>query len=74
MLAEALRRVGLREFLPSRMTRHKLSDAAEAILVYSWLRNFVTLEESVLIMVNAEDIVEGLSQMLDKSKKRIKFS
>lgn len=74
MLAEALRRTGLREFLPSRMTRHKLSDAAEAILVYGWLQNFVTLEESILTMVNAEDITEGLSQLLEKSKKRIKFS
>jgi len=73
MLAQALRKVGLRELLPSRMTRHKLSDAAEAILVYSWLQNFVTLEESVLTMVEAEDTIEGLSRLLEESKKRIRF-
>lgn len=73
-LAEALKKAGLREFLPSRMTRHKLSDAAEAILVYGWLQNCVTLEESVLTIMEAEDLVDGLSQLLEKNKKRIKFS
>ena len=73
-LAEALRKAGLREHLPSRVDKHVLSDAAEALTVYAWLHNLLTLEESVKILRKTESLVEGLTQLLLKVKERIKLS
>lgn len=74
LLAEALRRSELREHMPSRMTTHKLADAAEALLVYAWLHGCVTIEESVATLEEKSDIVEGLTQLLRKAKDRVKLS
>jgi hypothetical protein len=73
VLAEALRNAGLRKYMPSRTTRHMLADAAEALTVYAWLHNYVTLEESVTMLEKAEDLVEGISQLLLTIKDRIMF-
>lgn len=73
VLAEALKKARLREHMPSRMTRHMLADAAEALIVYAWLHNYITFEESVEILEKAEDSVEGFSQLLVTIKGRIKF-
>ena len=74
VLARALKRAGFRRHLPARMTRHRLADAAEALTVYAWLHNHVTLEESVTTLEKADDPVEGFSQLLTTLKKRVKFS
>jgi len=46
MLAEALRRSGLRKELPHRMTRQDCANAVEALLVYGYLNKLVSLEEA----------------------------
>jgi len=74
LLAEALRRAGLREHLPSRMASHMLADAAEALIVYAWLQGCITLEETVAILEENDDPVEGLSHLLEKIRCRIKLS
>ena len=73
VLAEALRKAGLRKHMPSRITRHMLADAAEALTIYAWLHSYVTLEESVTMLEKAEDLAEGLNQLLLTIKSRIKF-
>jgi len=73
VLAEALKRARLREYMPARMTRHMLADAAEALIIYAWLHNYIAFEESVEILEKAEDSVEGFSQLLVTIKGRIKF-
>jgi hypothetical protein len=74
LLAEGLRRAGLRPYVPSRVTKHMLADAAEALIVYAWLHNCVTLEESVTTLEKNEDLAEGLNELLQKSAHRIKLS
>jgi hypothetical protein len=73
VLAEALRRAELRDYLPSRMTRHLLADAAEALVVYGWLSGQVTLDESVEMLGGAEDMIEGFAKLLVAVKNRITF-
>ncbi|MDI6690419.1 MAG: ribonuclease III family protein [Candidatus Bathyarchaeota archaeon] len=73
-LAEALRKAGLRKYLPSRMTSHVLADAAEALIVYGWLRNCIRLEESVATLEKSDALVDALTQLLSAVKERIKFS
>ncbi|MGQ9530000.1 MAG: ribonuclease III family protein [Candidatus Bathycorpusculaceae bacterium] len=72
-LAEALKKAGLREHLPSRMTRHVLADAAEALIVYAWLCNYMTLEESVAVLEKSVNLVDALTQLLTTIRERIKF-
>lgn len=73
VLADALRKAGLREYLPSRMTRHMLADAAEALIVYAWLNRYITLEESISILEEPEDPVESLGNLLITVRNRITF-
>lgn len=73
VLAGALRKAGLREYLPSRMTKHMLADAAEALMAYAWLDGDVTLEECVAVLEKDEDIANGLSQLLNMIKTQIKL-
>jgi hypothetical protein len=74
VLAEALRKAGLRKLLPSRIDKHVLSDAAEALLVYAWLKNLLTLEDSVETIAENSDLEFGLTQLMLKAKDRIKLS
>jgi hypothetical protein len=73
VLAQALRRAGLRACLGSGMTRHRLADAAEALLVYGWLNSFVTLDECVAVIEKAGDAVEGFTALLGTVKNRVTF-
>lgn len=73
VLAEALKKAGLRKHMPSRITRHMLADAAEALVVYGWLHRYITLEESTETLEKTEDLADGLSQLLRTVRDRIKF-
>ena len=73
VLAEALRKAGLREYLPSGLSRHDLADGAEALIVYAWLSHCVSLDESVAMIGKKSDPVEGLSELLAKIRKQITF-
>jgi hypothetical protein len=73
ILAEALRKAGLREHLPSRMSRHSLADAAEALAVYVWLDNRLGLDEAVDIIRKISDPVDALTRLLVVAKERVTF-
>jgi len=74
LLAEALRRAALREEFRSRVSSHDLADAAEALIVYSWLRGCLTLEEIISILEKAGTPVDGLTKLLERIKARRHFS
>ena len=73
-LAEALKNSGLREALPSVMSRHKMADAAEALIVWAWLNSRMTLKESVAVLEKSDNAVEGFTLLLKKINKKVKFS
>jgi hypothetical protein len=73
ILAEAVRKAGLRGELPSRMSSHALADAAEALLIYAWLSDCISLRESVETVMKSNDPVEGLAKLLATAKTRITF-
>jgi hypothetical protein len=74
LLAQALKKANLRQHLPTRTNTHQLADAAEALLVYTWLHNHTTLQEDVATLEKNKDIVEALTQLLTTAKNRIKLS
>lgn len=73
ILAEALKKAGLRKFLPSRMTRHTLADAAEALLAYAWIKNAITINESIHVLEQTKDKKEAFSSLLLLAKKKLKL-
>ena len=74
LLAEGLRRAGLRPYVPLRATRHTLADAAEALIVFAWLKGSITLEESVETLQKSEDLAEGLNLLLQMIMRRTRLS
>ncbi len=70
-LAFALQKTGLRKFLGSRIDRHKQADAAEALIVYGWLIDALSLEESFHIVEKEETIEDGFSSLLETILKKM---
>ena len=70
LLADAFKKSGLREFLPSRIDRHKQADAAEALIVYPWLLGSMTMEEALEILEQNEDAIEAFSVLLLAAKSK----
>jgi hypothetical protein len=73
LLANAFKKAGLRKFLPSRITRHKQADAAEALIVYTWVRGSVTMAEGLKILEQDKDEVETFSLLLLTAKQNFEL-
>jgi hypothetical protein len=73
LLADAFKKAGLRKFLPSRIDRHKQADAAEALIVYAWIQNSVTMEEALEILEQNKDATEAFSVLLLNAKNKSKL-
>ncbi len=73
-LAESLRRAGLRKFASSRNDSHSLADAAEAFIVYGWLNNLISLDQSIEILSANENVIEGLATLLGYVRDRVRLS
>lgn len=68
LLADAFKKADLRKYLPSRIDRHKQADAAEALIVYPWIKGLITMEEGLEILEQTEDEVEAFCNLLVISK------
>lgn len=71
ILAEAVKRSGLRKMMPRRIDRHDRGDAAEALIVYAWLRGIVSFEECIEILGGCDDITEAFARLLREIEKRM---
>ncbi len=70
ILSDALRQAELREFLTSRVDRHKQADAAEALLVYTWLQGSTTISRDVDTLTKSKNVVEGFKTLLFDAKRK----
>jgi hypothetical protein len=73
LLADAFKKAELREFLPSRIDRHKKADAAEALIVYAWIMGAMTMEEGLKILEQNGDKVEVLSVLILTAKSKLGY-
>ena len=71
LLADAFKKAELRKFLPSRIDRHKMADAAEALIVYAWMRGSMTMDEGLKILEQNGDKVEVFSLLLLTAKRKL---
>jgi len=74
VLAQALKKAGLRGLLPGRMDRHALGNAAEALLVFAWIHGAISIEESVIALTSTDNAVEAFSTLLRNAKDRQSFN
>ncbi len=70
-LAEAVKRADLRKLLPRRIDRHVLGNAAEALIVFAWLADTVTFEDSLKILSEKDDAIEAFTVLLREIIKRL---
>ena len=73
LLSEAFKKAGLRKFLPSKINRHKQADAAEALIVYSWIQDTITIEDGLEIFEQNIDKMEAFSVLLLTAKMKLKI-
>jgi hypothetical protein len=74
ILAQALKKAGLRVFLPRRLDRHTLGNAAEALLVYAWIQGALSIEESVGALISLDNAVEAFAMLLRRANDRLSFN
>lgn len=71
ILSGALKKAGLREFLPKRIDRHQQADAAEALVVYAWIQKAVTIDDGLSVLERHEDMAEAFCSLLLEAKKKL---
>lgn len=73
ILAEAIRRAGLRGLLPKRLDRHAIGGSAEALLAYAWLEGLVAMDECTeALRPSLDQPVEAFTQLLTLIVGRVK--
>jgi hypothetical protein len=58
--------------LPKRIDRHTQGNAAEALIVYAWLNEILSLEEGLKILIESETIDKAYTDLLLEINRRIK--
>lgn len=72
ILASAFKLAGLRCFLGTRLTRKDLANASEALLIESYQRGLLSIEESVnMILQDPRQPVFGFSNLLRLAVERL---
>ena len=73
-LSESLTKADLRRYLPSRIDRHARADAAEALIVYAWIKGVFSIRKAVETLSAHEDPCEGFAELLIKARKCLENS
>jgi len=72
ILAQALRLSGLRDRLGTRVTKKDMANASEAVLAEAYLKDLLTIRESVLLICRCSDNpTTGLSNLLKLAAQRL---
>ena len=64
-LSSALKRADLRRFLPTRTNRHMQADAAEALIVYAWITDVISIDSAVYQLSLTNDSIEGFTLLME---------
>lgn len=63
ILAAAAKNTGIRDALPSRMSKGEIANSIEALLGYAWLKNKVTIEELIVIEKDINEPVKAMEKL-----------
>ncbi|UCE29121.1 MAG: hypothetical protein JSV85_07705 [Candidatus Bathyarchaeota archaeon] len=73
VLAAALKKAEMRDFLPRRTDRHSQADAAEAVIVYAWVQDLMSMQEGVNLLGQEEDVIDAFCSLLCTVRRRLKL-
>jgi hypothetical protein len=73
VLAEAVKKAGLRSKLPKRLSRREIGGAAEALLAYAAARGMLSTWELIeeLAVGDRESLAEALAKLLSEAYRRL---
>jgi hypothetical protein len=72
VLAQAARQSGLRDIMRSRLDRHDIADAAEAVLALAWLRDLISIEELVAMLADSQlDEIDSMARLISEVIRRL---
>ncbi len=71
VLAEALRRAGLKGELPPRTSRRDQANAVEALIAYALAKGIITTVECVKILTKSKDDVSAFYELIGLAKGRL---
>lgn len=74
VLAQTIRKAGLKEYLSLRMTRRMLGLRAEFLVIHASLHGLLTLEETVTMLRKTDEAAEGFGHLLAAIKGGITLS
>lgn len=66
VLAEAIRQAGLRKYISTRQNADSLGDAAEALVAYSWLKDYFEIKETAERLTALMPRVKELNRKTEK--------
>jgi hypothetical protein len=75
ILFEAAKKSGIRTLLPRRMKRGQIANVVEAMIVDSWLKKSLSLEEMLQIMMNdLDNLPNAITRLLKEIIERMNNS
>jgi len=71
ILSHAFKAAGLRNYLGARQSRKDFANASEALLIETFRKGLVTIDESVTIITQKEDLPDGIADLLKTAVERL---
>ena len=71
VLAEAFKSAGLRDYLGTRLSRKDFANASEALLIETYRKGLLTLDESVKVIAHGITLTAGIADLLKLAVERL---
>lgn len=71
ILSTAFKAAGLRNYLGARQSRKDFANASEALLIETFRKGLLTMNESVKIITQREDLADGIADLLKTAVGRL---
>ena len=71
ILSHAFKEAGLREYLGARQSRKDFANASEALLIETFRKGLMTVDESVKIISQKPNLTDGVADLLKTALKRL---
>jgi hypothetical protein len=71
ILSSAFKAAGLRNYLGARQSRKNFANASEALLIETFRKGLLTIDESVEIITQREELTDGVADLLKTAVERL---
>jgi hypothetical protein len=74
ILSRAFKAAGLREYLGTRQSRKDFANASEALLIETYRKELLTINECIKIITQRDDLADGIADLLKIAVERLASS